>query len=105
MSPPGFGIPIQFYNDFVAANPSLAGLTRLNVDNCNIGNRGAEAILASPHLQNLVELRMSGNPITTGADALADPGVLPRLGECWLPSKVPAKSAARIKATDRYVII
>jgi hypothetical protein len=88
----------------IANSPAFAGLTRLNLDYCQVGNDGAEALLASPHLQNLVQLRLSLNPITTGADALADPSVMPRLGECWLNSGVPAKSQERIRATSRYVI-
>jgi hypothetical protein len=90
----------------LAANPSLAGLTMLNLDGCGIGDRGAKAVVASPHLQNLVYLRMGGSPIRTGADALGDPGVMPRLGECWLTgTKIPPKSAARIKANLPYVLI
>ena len=88
----------------IARSPAFAGLTRLNLDYCRVGNAGAKALIASPHLQNLVQLRLSMNPITTGADALADPAVMPRLGDCWLNSAVPAKSQKRIRAAGRRVV-
>jgi hypothetical protein len=82
----------------LAANPSFATLTRLDLSKCSIGKPGAKAIFASPHLQNLVQLHMAGNSIQSGADALADPAVMPRLAECWLTnSKIPAASATKFK--------
>jgi len=82
----------------LAANPSLANLARLDVSKCHIGDPGAKAIFASPHLQNLVQLHMAGNSIKSGADALADPSVMPRLTECWLGhNKVPEASAKTFK--------
>jgi uncharacterized protein (TIGR02996 family) len=68
----------------LAENPTLAGLTRLGLDACGIGDPGARALFASPHLRNLVELYLSNNAIKSGADALADPAVMPRLGSCRL---------------------
>ena len=89
----------------LAANPALAGLTRLNLDTCEIGDPGAKALFASPHLQNLVELNLSYNGIKTGADALADPATLPRLGECWLTSnKIPKKAAEKLERDGLYLI-
>src|SRR5262249_18718116 len=90
----------------LAANPALAGLTRLHLDSCQIGDAGAKALLASPHLQNLVELQLNDNAIKTGADALANPAVLPRLGECWLSgNKLPKKSAAKIERRVGTLVI
>jgi uncharacterized protein (TIGR02996 family) len=90
----------------LAANGALAGLTRLDLSSCKIGDAGAKVLLASPHLQNLVELQMNSNSIKTGADALADPRVMPRLGVLWLSgNKIPSKSAARIKREGLYAII
>ncbi len=88
----------------IARSPAFAGLTRLSLDRCKIGDAGAQALIASPYLQNLVQLRLHWNSITTGADALADPAVMPRLVDCWLTSEVPPKSQQRIKATGRYII-
>jgi uncharacterized protein (TIGR02996 family) len=69
----------------LAANPALGGLTRLSVSDCGIGNAGVKALLASPHLRNVVELRTDGNRADARAlNALADPDVLPHLGECWI---------------------
>ena len=49
---------------------------------------------------------MNDNAIKTGADALADPAVMPRLGVCWLSSnKIPKNSAAKIKRAGLYAII
>ena len=74
--------------------------------NCGIGDEGARALLASPHLQGLVELQLGYNAIEKGADALADPKMLPRLGSCSLAgNNVPKGSAAKIKRSGRNVIV
>lgn len=74
----------------LATNPALAGLTRLSLHDCHIGDPGAKALFASPHLRNLVALDLDYNAIKTAAGALADPAVLPRLGECHLSgNKIP----------------
>jgi uncharacterized protein (TIGR02996 family) len=89
----------------LATNPTFAGLTRLCLDDCKIGDPGAKALLDSPHLQNLVELHLSYNAIRNSADALADPAVLPRLGECWLGSnKITRKTAEKLKRDGLYLI-
>jgi uncharacterized protein (TIGR02996 family) len=89
----------------LAANPSLANLARLDVGGCQIGDAGAQALFVSPHLQNLVELQMSYNPITTGADVLADRAVMPRLGECWLSLKgVPDEAKEKLRREGLYLI-
>ncbi len=89
----------------LAANPALAGLTRLNLDECGIGDAGAKALFASPHLQNLVELQLGSNAIKTGADALADPNTMPRLGECWLSSnKLTKKAGEKLERDGLYLI-
>jgi uncharacterized protein (TIGR02996 family) len=90
----------------LAANAALAGLTRLDLSSCRIGDEGARALVASPHLQNLVELQMNYNAIKTGADDLADPKVMPRLGVLWLSSnRIPEKLAAKFKRPGLYAII
>jgi Ran GTPase-activating protein (RanGAP) involved in mRNA processing and transport len=89
----------------LAANPSLGNLTRLNLESCEIGDPGAKALFASPHLQKLVELHLGYNAIKTGADALADPAVLPRLGECWISgNKIPKKAADKFHREGLYLI-
>jgi len=81
-------------------------MRRLDLSACGIGDPGAKALFASPHLQNLVEVRLDYNSIKTGANALTDPTVMPRLGECWLNlNSIPEVSAAAIKGTGRWVII
>ncbi|MBM3981395.1 MAG: TIGR02996 domain-containing protein [Planctomycetes bacterium] len=88
----------------LAANPALAGLTRLELDSCQIGDAGARALFESPHLQNLVELDLSDNRVKAAADALADAGVMPRLGICNLSgNKVAPKSKARIARPGLYL--
>ena len=90
----------------LAANAALANLTRLDLSRCAIGDEGAKALLASPHLQNLVELQLSHNAITTGADALADPGVMPHLGELWLSNNtIPKDTAAKIGREGLYAVL
>jgi uncharacterized protein (TIGR02996 family) len=89
----------------LATNPTFAGLTRLCLDDCRIGDSGAEALFESPNLQNLVELHLSYNAIRTSADALADPAILPRLGECWLGSNnIPRKAAEKLQRDGLYLI-
>ena len=82
----------------LASNPAFAGLTRLCLDDSGIGPAGAAALFASPYLQNLVELNLHFNTIGQSANALADPGVMPRLGKCWLNSSLPGPIQARINA-------
>jgi Ran GTPase-activating protein (RanGAP) involved in mRNA processing and transport len=90
----------------IARSPAFASLRRLDLAECGIGDAGAKALFASPHLQQLVELRLDNNGIKTGANALADPTVMPRLGECWLSlNEIPKASAAKIEGTGRWVIL
>jgi hypothetical protein len=88
----------------IAASPAFAGLTRLDLARCEIGDSGARALIASPHLQNLVRLRLEANSIRNGTDELASPGVMPRLGECWLNgNNVPRESFEKMRAAGRWV--
>jgi uncharacterized protein (TIGR02996 family) len=90
----------------LARSAAFAGLRRLDLSQCSIGDAGAKALFASPHLQNLVELRLDNNSIKAGANALADPTVMPHLGECWLSlNNIPKASAAKIEGTGRWVIL
>jgi uncharacterized protein (TIGR02996 family) len=74
-------------------------------------NAALEAAVAAsadddtPRLAYADWLDEHGDHDTTGADALADPAVLPRLGELWLSSnKIPRKSAAKIERDGPYAI-
>ncbi len=88
----------------LAASPALAGLTRLGLARCGIGDAGARALITSPHLQKLLRLRLDDNAIRTGADDLADPAVMPHLGECGLNgNNVPKAAIEKIRAADRHV--
>ena len=89
----------------LAANPTLTNLTRLTVHGCGIGDPGARALFASPHLQNLVELQMGNNPIKTGADALADPAVMPRLGECRLSLSQGAAAKKKLQRDGLFLSV
>lgn len=65
----------------LATDPKFAGLRRLQLWGCRIGDAGATAILRSPHLQQIVKLGLEKNGLTTAPGLLAEPGVMPALGE------------------------
>lgn len=65
----------------LASDPKFAGLRRLQLWGCRIGDAGATAILRSPHLQQIVKLGLEKNGLTTAPGLLAEPGVMPALGE------------------------
>src|SRR5262245_29546355 len=90
----------------LAANPHLANLTRLSLSRCGIGTRGADALIRSEWLQNLVELNLDDNRIAK-ADALADKKLLPRLGRCSFVSsnKIPRKAVGKIRKARPGVIV
>ena len=59
----------------LAASPLAASLRRLDLSANRIDIDGVRALVASPHLQRLVELRLSGNPgrhAAAGESALAE---------------------------------
>ena len=68
----------------LATDPRFARLTRLRAGSCGLGDEGAAALVGSPQLQELVELDLSSNGITTGAKPLATRAVMPRLASCGL---------------------
>jgi uncharacterized protein (TIGR02996 family) len=47
----------------IAGCPALRGLYALDLDKCQLDHKAATALLASPHLGNLVELHAHNNPI------------------------------------------
>ena len=88
----------------VAPCSSFTRQFTLQFGKCGFNDDGAEALFESPHLQNLVELRLESNGIRTGADALLDPGLMPQLGVCWLTgNKILKESAERIKQVRPHV--
>jgi uncharacterized protein (TIGR02996 family) len=62
----------------------FASLTRLNLGHCNLTDAAVSALLAAPTLQNLVELQLSCNDLTSSVEPLADPRTMPRLGSAVL---------------------
>ncbi|QEG25405.1 hypothetical protein GobsT_01310 [Gemmata obscuriglobus] len=62
----------------LAANPHLANVTRLRLAGCGIGDRGLTALARSRHLQGLLELSVYNNTLKKAA-ALLVPDRLPRL--------------------------
>jgi uncharacterized protein (TIGR02996 family) len=78
------GLPVGVRGAKLLASPKFAGLTRLGLGGCHLGDGGAAAVIASPGLQSLISLDLSANDLTTGVKGLADVGVMPRLAECDL---------------------
>jgi hypothetical protein len=89
----------------LAANPTLANLTRLDLRQCQIGPAGAAALFASPHLQRLVELRLDFNKVGKAAEALLDPALMPDLCECWLDDSRAAKLKEQISAARGNLVV
>lgn len=58
----------------IAESEHAAGLTHLNLPDCVIDTKGAEAIAGSPHLQALVQLHLGGYDCTP-ANLIGDDGV------------------------------
>ena len=77
----------------LAANPRLAGVTRLSLARCQLTDRGFTALARSPHLQQLLELDLTGNGLKRVA-VLLDTDALPRLAKLEL-SYNPVAPAAR----------
>jgi uncharacterized protein (TIGR02996 family) len=71
------------------AGDKFRSLTRLDLDGCGLTDRAAAALLASPALQNLVELGLAYNGLSGGLGALADRSVLPRLSLCRVSGNRP----------------
>ena len=78
----------------LAANPALANLTRLLLARCGVGDAGLTAIVRSPHLQQLIELDVSGNKLKTAA-ALRATAKLPRLAAVRLSGNAITPAAHR----------
>ena len=87
----------------LANNPTVANLTRLSLEYAEVGAKGVRAILESPHLQRLVYLNLSSS--SGGVDALADPGVLPRLAHCWLPDGVSKAVYGKLVAARGHIFV
>lgn len=89
----------------IAGNPAFANLTVLNLGYSQIEAAGVKALLTSPHLRNLVKLDLVYCPARDNLEALADPTVLPRLRECWLPSGVSDKVKERLRSARETTFI
>ena len=81
-------------------------LTRLDLEDGRIGDRGLAALVASPHLSGLIDARLSGNRLGAGAAALADRSVWPLLSQCWLSGNpIPRVIAKKLRRARRGVSV
>ena len=88
----------------VAANPALARVTRLSLGRCQIGEKGLAALANSPHLQQLIELELWNNNLTSAA-ALLDTGLLPRLIALQLGGNpIPGDAEGEVHAARGLVV-
>jgi uncharacterized protein (TIGR02996 family) len=86
--------------DRLADLPLLSTLRALNMRHCNLGGEGFRRLVASPHLGNLVALRVPGNAIGNRAiRALFDAASLTSLTELDLAE---AGSYGRTRRYGRY---
>lgn len=63
-----------------------------------------KALLASPHLQQLVHLNLNGCNGGKVAAALLDSGVLPDLAYCRLPAGVSKSALKKLRASRPDVL-
>ncbi|HEY1188922.1 MAG TPA: TIGR02996 domain-containing protein [Gemmata sp.] len=87
------------------ADPKFTPLRRLMLNGCRLSDTAVAKLLAAPALQNLVQLGLDTNNLTTGPQALADPSTLPHLAACSLannpiPAPVVRKLRPRAAVTD-----
>lgn len=66
------------------AGPQFAPLRRLGLRACRLTDAAVAKLLTAPALQNLIELSLDNNRLTTGPTALGDRAVLPNLAACSL---------------------
>jgi uncharacterized protein (TIGR02996 family) len=84
--------------------PKFATLTRLELADCQLTNAGVHALLTTPTLQNLIELDLTGNRLTTGLKPLVDAATLPQLVRCLVSGRyLPAELSRRIM--NRFEIL
>ena len=88
----------------LAANPALANLTRLALRGCGITEKGFAALVRSPHLQQLIELDVTGNKLKT-ASALRAPKRLPRLAAVRLDGNTISPAAYRQLTATRGLVV
>lgn len=78
--------------------PRFATLTRLELADCQLTNADIQMLLSAPPLQNLIELDLTNNRLTTGLKPLTQSGTLPQLARCLLSGRhLPASLARRLK--------
>ncbi|VTU00639.1 Leucine-rich repeat-containing protein typical subtype OS=Herpetosiphon aurantiacus (strain ATCC 23779 / DSM 785) GN=Haur_4051 PE=4 SV=1: LRR_6 [Gemmataceae bacterium] len=87
------------------AADKFASLTRLDLGACRVTDPAVRALLESPALHNLVELRLNSNSLKTGPEPLVSRRVLPRLGSCSLENnRIPPELAKRLKRRPGVVV-
>jgi hypothetical protein len=80
------------------AEPKFASLTRLELNDCRLTGPSVKALLESPALNNLIQLDLSDNGLTSGPELLTDRAVLPRLASCSLGGNaIPTAVARRLR--------
>jgi uncharacterized protein (TIGR02996 family) len=89
----------------LAANPAFTNLVGLNLGCCRIGPEGAAALFASQHLQRLVKLELSFDPMGRAPEALLNRAVMPSLRECWLSSDVPKDLKKQIETIRGTLVV
>jgi uncharacterized protein (TIGR02996 family) len=76
----------------------FASLTRLDLTDCDLTDAAVAALLSASAMQNLIELRLEDNALSSGVEPLTDRGNLPRLGLCSLgTNRIPAPLARRLR--------
>lgn len=82
----------------IATNATFGRLRSLDLSHCGISEHGIEALLASPHLAQLQQLRLVGNtPGVKVAEMLCDPDVMPGLIDLELPIVQDSKLYQRLR--------
>lgn len=80
------------------ADPKFASLRRLVLRQCGLTDAAVAKLLTAPPLQNLIQLDLDGNRLTSAPAALADPSVLPHLAACSLSrNKLPPAAVRKLR--------
>jgi hypothetical protein len=80
-----------------AASPNIRGLRVIDFQGGKIGERGFQALSTSPHLKNIVYVKLAGNPCASLATNVDDRAYL--VGEAGLPYLREAYEAAAMSDT------
>jgi uncharacterized protein (TIGR02996 family) len=88
----------------LAANPSVANLIGLSLNRSGLTDRGFDALVRSPHLQQLELFKATDNRITDPG-ALRRRKFLPVLRDMWLTgNRISPRPGARLKRARKWVM-